>query len=75
MESKTNPIFRRRQEKGLSQMAVAGMIGVTDTTVSFWENGFRMPQPRNIPKFAKALDLSPEQLLNLLEEVRKECQR
>lgn len=56
-------------------MAVAGMIGVTDTTVSFWENGFRMPQPRNIPKFAKALDLSPEQLLNLLEEVRKECQR
>lgn len=71
----TNPIGRYRRLKGLTQKDLGEAIGASAAAISLWENGVRMPQPYRIPQLAAALGITPEQLLNTLEEARKNCQR
>ena len=59
-------LARRRKELGLTQEALAGLLGVERSTVVRWERGDTEPQPWFRPKLAKALRVSAERLEELL---------
>ena len=51
-------------ELGIKAKDLAGMVGVTRSAVSQWENGMtKMIQSEHIMKIAKALSVTPEWLL------------
>ncbi len=54
----------RREEVGLSQAELAQRIGVSQQTVSRWESGTGIPQPKRIAALAKHLDMEEERLLS-----------
>ena len=51
-----------RTRAALSQGALAGLLGVTQQTVSRWEQGVARPRPRLIAKLAQALALDVTEL-------------
>lgn len=53
-----------RKEKGLTQMALAEMLGVTDRAVSKWERGKSFPDVSMLKPLAEALDVSVSELLD-----------
>ncbi len=53
---------------GLTRPALAAKLSVTGAAVSAWESGSRMPNDTLIPKYAAALGLTPDQLLDILEK-------
>ena len=57
-------IRRLREEKGLTQLYVATVVGVTTDTISRWENR-RSPsiKPENAKKLAEALDVPMAEIL------------
>ena len=59
----SNRIKEIRTEKGLSTRALGKMVGLTDSAVSLYENGKRMPSLTSCIQFAKALDVSLDYLL------------
>lgn len=58
----------RREELGFSQETLARAIGAETTTVRRWESGSTSPQPLLRRRLAKALEVSPETLTELLED-------
>lgn len=52
-----------RQGKGLSQAAFAGMLGVTKSTVSSYENGSRLPSYDILIAIARLFRVSIDHLL------------
>lgn len=52
-----------RKQKGISQEELAARAGLDLTTVNELENGNREPMLNTIVKLAKALGVSPKQLL------------
>jgi transcriptional regulator with XRE-family HTH domain len=60
----------KRTERGWTQRQLADKLGVTDITISYWENGHSYPQPANlqaiqsllgeVPAFAKDAERSEE---------------
>lgn len=50
-----------RRDRGLTQDQLADEVEVTHTAVSHWENGQR-PDPKILPKLAKALGTTVEDL-------------
>lgn len=55
-------INRYRREKGLTQDALAQILGVTFQAVSKWENALTMPDISLLPKLSKALGVSADKL-------------
>src|SRR5690554_760692 len=57
-------VRRIREEKRLTQLYVAKVVGVTTDTISRWENN-RYPSVRreNVVKLAEALEVSLDQIL------------
>ena len=55
-------IKQRRKELGLTQPALAKLVGVTKAAVSQWENGDTALSGSNLMKLAKALAVEPEWL-------------
>ncbi|MEY8240084.1 MAG: helix-turn-helix domain-containing protein [Cycloclasticus sp.] len=55
-------IKQRRKELGLTQPALAKVVGVTKAAVSQWENGDTALSGSNLLKLAKALSVEPEWL-------------
>lgn len=53
----------RRLELGLSQGRLAGMLGVSQQTISRWESGSTAPGPRRIAELATALGIEVGGLL------------
>jgi transcriptional regulator with XRE-family HTH domain len=53
----------RREELRLGQAQLAERVGVTQQTISRWENGEVIPPPKRLAKLAKALDLDLDQML------------
>jgi transcriptional regulator with XRE-family HTH domain len=53
----------RREELALGQAQLAERVGVTQQTISRWENGEVIPPPKRLAKLAKALDLDLDQML------------
>ena len=56
-------IARMRKEKDLTQAALGEKLGVSNRTVSKWENGDGLPDVSILPQLADALDITVDELL------------
>ena len=54
-----NIITKHRIAKGFSQNELAKRLGVTQTTISFWETGKKFPQSKHLLECSELLDFSP----------------
>lgn len=52
-----------RKEKNLTQAALAEMLGISNRTVSKWENGDGMPDIALLPEVAGVFDVTVDELL------------
>lgn len=57
-----NPLKRYREENGLTQKALADLLGVTDVTISRWESGERLIGRRNMFIVAKKTKIPGREL-------------
>ena len=53
-----------RKEKGMTQSQLAEKLGVTNKTVSRWENGNYMPDLSLLAPLSKVLEITLEELLS-----------
>lgn len=53
-------IYEFRVRRELTQSELAKMIGVTDVTISRWENGLRIPNAQHLGLLGDALWVSVE---------------
>ena len=60
----------RRKAVGLSQEQLAERLAVDRSTVARWESGETLPQPWLRPKIARVLQVSAEQLDDMLSDPR-----
>ena len=58
-----NTIYQIRMEKKLTQKDLADLIGVSDRTISKWENGTTVPDLETIKRLCKALGTSPDSIV------------
>lgn len=56
-------IRKYREAAGLSQRGLAALLGVKQSTISQWEVGDTYPLMRKLPRIAKALGISSEELM------------
>lgn len=56
-------VLSLRTARGLTQRALAARIRTSQTTVSFWENGHKVPSPRVVQRIARALQWDSVDLL------------
>ena len=56
----TNPIKKRREEKGLTQVDLALLIGVSQAHISQFETGELIPSEAQIKKITEILGLDKE---------------
>lgn len=56
-------IRQARERKKLTQAQLAARVGVDSMTVSRWERGVFSPTGRHLLALARALDATPEDLL------------
>lgn len=57
-------ICKLRKDKGLTQASLGELLGISNRTVSKWENGDGMPDVAMLPDLARALDVSIDELLS-----------
>lgn len=57
-------LSKKRKEKGLTQVEMAKIIGVTDRAISNWENGRRIPDVSLFNNICEALDITVNELIN-----------
>jgi transcriptional regulator with XRE-family HTH domain len=62
-------LAQRRKAVGLSQEALAEVMGVDRSTIVRWERAATEPQPWHRPRLARALKVSIEELAALLADV------
>jgi transcriptional regulator with XRE-family HTH domain len=62
-------LSQRRKAVGLSQEALAEIVGVDRSTIGRWEAAETEPQPWHRPKLARALKVSVDELAVLLADV------
>lgn len=58
-----NRIYELRKGKGLSQKELGEMVGVTNKSVSKWENATAIPKTDTLVKLANIFEISPQELL------------
>ncbi len=56
-------IASMRKEKGMTQLELAEMMGVTDKAVSKWERDLSFPDISSLPKLAEVFDVSVDELI------------
>lgn len=61
-------IARLRKERGMTQLELADLMGVTDKAVSKWERDLSCPDINSFPQLAKALHVSADELLQIKTE-------
>ncbi|MBK5254173.1 MAG: helix-turn-helix transcriptional regulator [Peptostreptococcaceae bacterium] len=57
-------IAKNRKEKGITQEQLGNKLGVTNKTVSRWENGNYMPDISTIPNLCKELEIDVNEFLS-----------
>lgn len=66
-------IKKFRKAAGLRQAELAKKIGVAQNSVASYESGTRKPEVQNVPKIAKALGVTLDELYGLKNvEIKKE---
>lgn len=63
-------IYRIRQERKLTQKEFGDIIGVSDRTISKWENGTTVPDLCQIRNICKKLEISPSLLIKSEKKLR-----
>lgn len=58
-----NTIYNIRKERDITQKELADLIGVSDRTISKWENGSTVPDLETIKKICKELKISPDSIV------------
>lgn len=58
----TKGLKSRRLALGLSQVALAEMLGTVQSAVSAWESGEKLPRASQLPALAKTLQCSIDDL-------------
>ena len=56
-----------RQNRNLTQQIVAKELNISQQAVAKWENGECMPKPEMLPKLAKILNCSIDELFDKAE--------
>ena len=59
-----NKIKILRENKGLSQKALADKLGITRSSVNAWEQGISVPSTQYIVELANLFEVSTDYLLN-----------
>lgn len=54
-----------RKEKGMTQLELAEMMGVTDKAVSKWERDLSCPDVNTLPKLAEIFGISMDELMQI----------
>ena len=74
-----NPIKKRREEKGLNQVDLALLVGVSQMYISHFETGGLVPSKKHIKKITEILGISPEtlnkELHQFYEDRKKELKK
>lgn len=65
-----NRIYQLRKAKKLSQKELGNMLGVSNKSVSKWENGTTIPKTDTLVKLAQIFEISPQELLQGKTESR-----
>lgn len=63
-----NRIAELRKLNNLSQRELASAVGVSDISVSKWENGKSYPTGENLQRLAEVLNCEPEEILSGLKK-------
>lgn len=58
-----NTIYNIRKERNITQKELAYLIGVSDRTISKWENGSTVPDLETIKKLCNELGISPDSIV------------
>lgn len=58
-----NTIYNIRKEGDITQKELADLIGVSDRTISKWENGSTVPDLETIKKLCNELGISPDSIV------------
>lgn len=61
-----------RKDKGMTQLELAEIMGVTDKAVSKWERDLSCPDINSIPKLAEILEISVEDLIQGKTETKEQ---
>lgn len=61
----TTLISKKIAERKQTQEEFAEEIGIDRSTLSYWMNGKRMPNPENLQKLADELDLDVDELIKM----------
>lgn len=74
-----NPIKKRREEKGLTQVELALLLGVSQIYISQYETGGLVPSKKHIKRLTQILGISPEtlnrELHQFYEDRKKELEK
>lgn len=62
-------ISELRKQQDMTQKELADELNVTDKAVSKWERGISCPDINTVPKLAKILNISSEELLHFQKQV------
>ena len=57
-------LYELRKEKGLTQAALAEMLGLTNKAVSKWETGETLPETEQLTPLSKIFNVTIDELLN-----------
>lgn len=68
--SPSSPLAGRRVVTGYTQEHLADVLGVDRTTVARWERGVQVPRPWQRPDLAQRLQITLDQLDDLLRTSR-----
>lgn len=60
-------IERKRRALGLTQRQLAEQVEVDPSTVSRWETGVCIPEPKVFPKLATVFGMTPEEVTHLFD--------
>ena len=61
-------IAELRKQQGMTQMELAGKMGVTDKAVSKWERDLSCPDINSLPDLAEILSVSVDELMQVKRE-------
>lgn len=66
---------KARTEAGLSQIALANKLGVSQKDISRWENGERVPTIQSLKKFCEVLKISADEILDIKHTTESEVEK
>lgn len=62
-----------RKDKGMTQLALAEKMGVTDKAVSKWERDLSFPDVNSLPKLAEIFHVTVDELIQVKSQTKKEA--